>query len=177
MLGSNIYMSDIIGELYTTWKDCLVILNGGTGCGKSHFVINVLIPCYVSQNKRILYLCNREKLESQVKPQINRYPLVTVWTYQRLQAKLRKKKNLPKYDLIVSDECHYFWTDAKFNSYTDIAYQYVMSQTQSVVILIAFLANWKLTERLSRIIFLKLKKVIHMLNEYLHTKRITARFN
>ena len=34
MLGSNIYMSDIIGELYTTWKDCLVILNGGTGCGK-----------------------------------------------------------------------------------------------------------------------------------------------
>lgn len=74
MLGSNIYMSDIIGELYTTWKDCLVILNGGTGCGKSHFVINVLIPCYVSQNKRILYLCNREKLESQVKPQINRYP-------------------------------------------------------------------------------------------------------
>ena len=121
MLGSNIYMSDIIGELYTTWKDCLVILNGGTGCGKSHFVINVLIPCYVSQNKRILYLCNREKLESQVKPQINRYPLVTVWTYQRLQAKLRKKKNLPKYDLIVSDECHYFWTDAKFNSYTDIA--------------------------------------------------------
>lgn len=141
MLGSNIYMSDIIGELYTTWKDCLVILNGGTGCGKSHFVINVLIPCYVSQNKRILYLCNREKLEYQVKPQINRYPLVTVWTYQRLQAKLRKKKNLPKYDLIVSDECHYFWTDAKFNSYTDIAYQYVMSQTQSVVILMSATAD------------------------------------
>lgn len=54
---------------------------------------------------------------------------------------MRKKKNLPKYDLIVSDECHYFWTDAKFNSYTDIAYQYVMSQTQSVVILMSATAN------------------------------------
>lgn len=117
MLGSNVYMSDLIGDAYTTWKDCLVILNGGTGSGKSYFVINVLIPYYVNQNKQILYLCNREKLEYQIKPQINHYPPVTVWTYQRLQAKLRKKKNLPKYDLIVSDECHYFWTDAKFNSY------------------------------------------------------------
>lgn len=119
MLGSNVYMSDLIGDAYTTWKDCLVILNGGTGSGKSYFVINVLIPYYVNQNKQILYLCNREKLEYQIKPQINHYPPVTVWTYQRLQAKLRKKKNLPKYDLIVSDECHYFWTDAKFNSYYD----------------------------------------------------------
>lgn len=141
MLGSNVYMSDLIGDAYTTWKDCLVILNGGTGSGKSYFVINVLIPYYVNQNKQILYLCNREKLEYQIKPQINHYPPVTVWTYQRLQAKLRKKKNLPKYDLIVSDECHYFWTDAKFNSYTDIAYQYVMSQTQSVVILMSATAD------------------------------------
>ena len=65
MLGSNVYMSDLIGDAYTTWKDCLVILNGGTGSGKSYFVINVLIPYYVNQNKQILYLCNREKLEYQ----------------------------------------------------------------------------------------------------------------
>lgn len=140
-MSKQIYMSDLIGQSYKTWKNCFVILNGGTGCGKTFFIINVLIPHYTKESKNVLYLCNREKLEYQIKPLINNYPTVTVMTYQRLQAKLRKKKPLPKYDLIISDECHYFWTDAKFNSYTDISYQYVIKQTQSVVIFMSATAE------------------------------------
>ena len=62
MLTTKVYFTDLIGNDYKSWDQKKIILNGGTGCGKTHFTINTLIPYYIDQNKTVLYLCNRTNL-------------------------------------------------------------------------------------------------------------------
>ena len=64
-----------------------------------------------------------------------------VTSYQSLQKKLVDGKNIAQYDYIICDECHYFTTDATFNDYTDISYNYVMSQTKAVVLFVSATAK------------------------------------
>lgn len=120
------YMSDIIGDDYTKWNNCNIILSGGTGTGKTQFIIRKLIPYYNSQNKKILYLANRKALEKQLSDELKQYDTVTLLTYQRLQADISKSKSMDSYDLIIADECHYFYTDAMFNEMVDLSYNYLL---------------------------------------------------
>ena len=58
-----------------------------------------------------------------------------------MQKKIQKEKQPPRYDYIVADECHYFTTDALFNDYTDVSYNYIMQQKESVVIFVSATAK------------------------------------
>lgn len=142
MIGTkkNQYISDIVGDDYKLWESERIILNSGTGTGKTSFVLKTLVPYYLKQNKKILYLCNREKLYKQIKPEMQKLSGIVLMTYQRLQKLLRKGYDYA-YDLIIADECHYFYADAKFNEYTDLAYEYVMSKKSSVIVLMSATAN------------------------------------
>ena len=91
----------------------------------------------------MLYLCNRSALKNQTYKRVRRLKLknVRVESYQNLQRDIQDGKEIPYYDYIVADECHYFTTDALFNDYTDVAYDYVMKQKESVVIFVSATAK------------------------------------
>ncbi len=55
----KLWVSELIGNDYKNWKNEFVILDCGTGCGKSYFCIHVLGNYAKLQKKKILYLCNR----------------------------------------------------------------------------------------------------------------------
>lgn len=141
--NQKIWVSDIIGNDYKKWSNEFVVLDSGTGCGKTYFCLNVLGKYARVKNKRILYLCNRRKLRQQVYDDVIRLGLrnVYVTSYQALQKDIQSGKRIIKYDYIIADECHYFMTDATFNDYTDVSYKFVMEQKESVVLLISATAK------------------------------------
>lgn len=139
------YFSDLIGDAYKTWSNEHVILDGGTGTGKTTFIINVLAKSAKSEGKKMLYLCNRKKLLEQIKAAVSKANVsdtVAITTYQHIESDLKKKKGeIGKFDYIVADESHYFSNDAIFNEYTDLIYQYLKIQEDSVVIYISATAK------------------------------------
>ena len=140
----KLWVSELIGNDYKNWNNEFVILDCGTGCGKSYFCIHVLGNYAKLQRKKILYLCNRRKLRKQIYNEVKRLGLqnvIYVISYQLLQKNIQKGHKYPLYDYIIADECHYFTTDAKFNDYTDISYDYLMNQKESVVIWVSATAK------------------------------------
>ena len=135
--GKQKWVSDLIGTDYKRWKDEFIVLDCGTGCGKSYFCLQVLGKYAQKNNKQILYLCNRRKLRNQIYEEAKQQKLlgtIYITSYQALQRKIQQEIDVPYYDYIVADECHYFTTDASFNDYTDISYNYITRQKQSVVL-------------------------------------------
>ena len=136
--------SDLIEDKYKSWKDTRIILDGGTGSGKTYFVLNKIGKYAKECNCKILYLCNRSKLRDQTYGDIKKLKLqdtVIVMTYQSLQNRLKHKDTFPHYDYIIADECHYFTNDALFNEYTDLSYKYLKHQSKNVVIYISATAK------------------------------------
>ena len=143
MEEKRIWISDLIGERYKTWSNEAIILDAGTGCGKTTFCIEILVDYAKSVGKTVLYLCNRSKLKAQVLEYVDGagYDNLTVTTYQSIQEKIKKGIPVERYDYILADECHYFITDALFNGYTDLAYDYIKNSTDSVVIFMSATAK------------------------------------
>lgn len=142
--GKQIWVSNIIGNDYKEWKNEFVVLDCGTGCGKSYFALHVLGNYAKKQKKRILYLCNRRKLRKQIYDDVKMLGLLNViyvTSYQALQYYIQEGKQIPYYDYIVADECHYFTTDAKFNEYTDVSYDFLMKRKDSVVLWVSATAK------------------------------------
>mgnify|MGYP004500921263 FL=1 len=140
----KIWVSDLIGEDYKRWHNEFVILDCGTACGKTYFCIRRLGKYAATKKRRILYLCNRSKLRNQTYRQVKDEKLqatIYVTTYQAFQKKIQQGDKIPHYDYIIADECHYFTTDAGFNDYTDVAYNYVMKQKESVVVFVSATAK------------------------------------
>lgn len=140
----KIWVSKIIGDDYKKWEKEFVVLDCGTGCGKSYFALHILGKYAKKEKKRILYLCNRRKLRKQVYEDTRKLGLsdtVSVMSYQTLQSKIQDKNSIPYFDYIVADECHYFTTDAKFNEYTDVSYDFLMKQKESVVLWVSATAK------------------------------------
>lgn len=136
--------SDLIEDKYKSWKDTRIILDGGTGSGKTYFVLNKIGKYAKECNCKILYLCNRSKLRDQTYGDIKKLKLqdtVIVMTYQSLQNRIKHKDTFPHYDYIIADECHYFTNDALFNEYTDLSYKYLKHQSKNVVIYISATAK------------------------------------
>lgn len=140
----HLYLSDLILDKYKTWNKEFIVFDGGTGSGKSYFCIHVLGKYAKKHGRKILYLCNRRKLRKQVYGDIKRLGLqniIYVISYQLLQKNIQRGHKYPFYDYIIADECHYFTTDAKFNDYTDVSYNYLIDQKESVVIWISATAK------------------------------------
>ena len=60
------YVTDAIGETYKHWQTGVVLINAGTGTGKTTFVVKKLNEWAEITGTKILYLCNRSALRSQV---------------------------------------------------------------------------------------------------------------
>lgn len=115
------YIEDEIGQEYEEWGagDNVMIL-AGTGKGKSHFIKTVLNRHCRNTKKRVLLLTNRDILKEQVRKDLGLNTIITVTNYQKIESMILDDKSFNRYDYIVMDEAHYFFTDASFNIKTDI---------------------------------------------------------
>ena len=170
------WISDIIGDKYKKWNNEYIALDAGTGRGKSYFCINVLGAYAQKRGDRILYLTNRSALINQIYDEVQEKNLgdtVYVTLYQSMQRDLDKGylNKYDDYDYIVADECHYFITDAMFNHYTDIAYDFIMSQTDKVVILVSATAKL-LFEELQLQKKLKHRNIFRIDKDYSYVKKL-----
>lgn len=102
--NKNIFFSDLIGDAYKAWKNTIIVFDGGTGRGKTHFIIHVFGKYLKKTNKTMLYICNRSKLKEQITKDVTEEHLddvITVTTYQAIQMTLRSGESIQFYDYIV----------------------------------------------------------------------------
>ena len=101
------YFSELIGDSYKEWENTRIILEGGTGTGKTYFIMNILGVYAQETSKSILYLCNRSGLKNQTYDEVKKLGLrntIYVTTYQSLQSRITRKEEIPKYDYVIVDE-------------------------------------------------------------------------
>lgn len=123
------------------WKaDDIVLVNAGTGQGKTTFVKEVLIEYCKQNDKTILFLVNRIALKKQTKKDIekkerNLIRNVRLTSYQAITRLLLKNKSIAQFDYIVCDETHWFFSDALFNNTTDLMWNWLFSNNSSIKVL------------------------------------------
>lgn len=139
------YVTNIVGNEYLEWKGGdLILLQSQVGTGKTHFIITTLVP-QLKEGEKLLYLCNRKKLNKDIKYDLLRYlnePLpknkleeenlrrrevfgnIHVLNYQRLEACLNHQKfDLNSFKFCCLDEIHYINVDSGFNHKTFLSKQ------------------------------------------------------
>lgn len=119
------------------WQGNNVILDGATGSGKSYFILHKLQEYAGSNIQNILFLCNRVALHKDIQDLIYTDSINNIEpiTYQALQSKLKKGEPIKQYDYIVCDEFHYIFSDANFNLYTDLTYNWLINQPATKIFL------------------------------------------
>lgn len=121
---------------FREWSpDHPVFIDAGTGCGKSHFVLNSLIPWVEENMGSILIVTNRIALTNQYKVDFLKrvgfnalagvipekegpvtLGVVTFSSYQSLPSIFKQQEDYKAepYSMVVFDECHWFGADALF---------------------------------------------------------------
>jgi hypothetical protein len=106
-----------------------ILIHAPTGTGKSFFVQNSLYDYCKSNNKKMLYLTNRDILKDQFCQELikdEKTDVIKIHNYQEVEQNLLKNKFPINFDYLVIDECHYFFNDANFNRKTDIMLKYLL---------------------------------------------------
>lgn len=95
----KVYMSDKIGKEYKKWRPDFpqfknVLISGGTGTGKTYFILHKFLEHCAKNGKSILYLCNRRALKKQLEDSVADLPEdirshITFGLYQRYSRFLR----------------------------------------------------------------------------------------
>lgn len=116
-----------------------ILIDAQTGSGKTTAIYKIIIPYALENNKNVMLLCNRVALSIQQKKEIMEItdsPLkglltekgireqtvfgnIGVLTYHRLSTFLKDEKNkkwCENLAFVISDEAHFFVSDAFFNS-------------------------------------------------------------
>ncbi|WP_025911956.1 DEAD/DEAH box helicase family protein [Priestia flexa] len=112
--------------------DIISILSGA-GTGKSWFVKEILYEYAKNNKQKILFLTSRLDSLNQFYLNIlqeGKQNIVHTKTYQSIESLYRNYKefDFSPYQYIVSDDCHYFTSDAAFNHTTDLSLEAILSQ-------------------------------------------------
>lgn len=130
---ANSKFSNVISiEEMKQWKGN-VILEGGTGSGKTTLVLEKFVP--LNKDKSFLYLCNRKRLLNQIEKDIDQlnHNNVTVKTYQWLDNCIEHSYPIKEYDYIICDEFHYTFEDSVFNELTGNSFNYIVNGNTPVI--------------------------------------------
>ena len=155
MQTNKTYISDVVGKDYQYWKKGDVIaFDAATGTGKTRFITEILTQYARFCRMKILFLSSRNELKDKIIDRIEALDkespnsflpkfseTLTVESYQKIQQSNYYRSQMSNYDYIIADECHYFLSDASFNDKTDVAFNAVINQPKSVVILMSATAN------------------------------------
>lgn len=130
-------VSDLLSvHTVQSWKaGDIVLINSGTGTGKSFFLRNNVCDYFKQAGLRVLYLVNRTNLLGQFA--VDGDSAITYKTYQSMESNLLYKKNLDEWDVIIADEMHYFFADADFNHTTDVSLAWILHQKKAVRIFLS----------------------------------------
>lgn len=105
--------------------------------GKTSMIAKHLIPLAKQQNKSILFLYPRAAIGDQLKEKEEfKSHVIDYCTYQSLEEKLDDGLIMNHYDYIVCDEAHYFVEDADFNENTELSFDFINNERNSVKILL-----------------------------------------
>jgi len=131
------YVDEGIGDEYKQWRsEAPVLISAQTGTGKNTFIEDVLLAHVTQINKdsnidnKVLLLSNRIALRKQVKQRLENETAAVVYSYhQFLEAKIKPEE----YTHIVCDECHFFTSDARFNSQTGLILDKIRDNFQNAI--------------------------------------------
>lgn len=111
----------------------IISIVAGTGVGKSWFVKEILYKYAKNNEQKILFLVHRLDCLNQFCKEIikgKKEGTIHIKTYQSIESlhKKHEKFDFSPYQYIVSDEFHYFMSDAAFNHTTDLSLEAILSQ-------------------------------------------------
>ena len=173
------HVSDLIGTAFMNWFGRIILIGCGTGRGKTYFALNVYVKWLLRQGKRVVYLCNRKKLEEQIDGDIVKYGLLKEENYRRFTAisyqKFKERIEhgmVADYDVYICDEAHYFLADAGFNLYTDIPYFHILNKPGATVLFMTA-TYWNIRKRLEKDLSDRDELIFYDLpTDYSYVKRI-----
>lgn len=123
------YLAELIGKAYWDWRGKKILISAPTGMGKSTFIVEILLFYLRGQRRKILICCNRRLLRTQYwNSLIEKFDsygeieeCVSVVTYQQMSEKIKNGGSLKRFfddfEVIVCDECHFFYADSDFNGF------------------------------------------------------------
>ena len=132
------YLSECltVEEIETWLPGEIIMIVANTGCGKSHFIKNVLRDYLKSQGQNCLYLLSRVRTKEQFEAELPDDDTIKFATYQTIESLvINTHPSIDNYDFIIADECHYFLDDSSFNNRTDISLDWILGQNQATRIL------------------------------------------
>ncbi len=126
-------------EIQSWNKGEIILIDAPTGSGKTSFIkYNLKGHCRAEHvKKRILMLSNRNILKEQNQIDLGDDTYIKSENYQWVEENIRKNKPIEYYDYIVADEAHYVFTDSDFNRSTDLTFNWLSKQSNSIVILLS----------------------------------------
>lgn len=128
-------MSNFVSEDFTDefmmklGKECYYVMGAECGAGKTTAIMEKLVPFADSQDKKVLYVCNRVTLKEQLYNKYNEEELkkagivaqdecLTIGMYQSITSSIERKSgflDIQKWDYIVLDEAHLIYDSADYD--------------------------------------------------------------
>lgn len=112
----------------------IILISAPTGGGKSHFVKHTLRDYFTKNGLKCLYLLPRTRIKDQFQQELPNDAAIRFETYQSIATKesYANGRSQGKYDVIVADESHFFFSDADYNHATDLAFEWIMKQCDAI---------------------------------------------
>lgn len=111
------------------------LIAAGVGRGKTTLVKDVIVQYCEANNKTMLFITPRTLIADKMKKELNIIPGIDIHTTQTIENHLNNLKIVGSYDYIIIDEAHLLIEDSDFNIYTDILYDWLINQKNSIKIL------------------------------------------
>lgn len=131
-------------DMVRAWNNNIYTITAGTGAGKSYFIKNIVYLVAEEKFERILFLVHRINCKNQFLDEIKKdkkTDTITIKTYQYLEQINDIDNYLKQFDYIVSDEFHYWISDAAFNPKTEISFNAILNANHAKRIFMSATSN------------------------------------
>lgn len=131
-------------DMVRAWSNNIYTITAGTGTGKSYFIKNIVYLVAEEKFERILFLVHRINCKNQFLDEIKKdkkTDTITIKTYQYLEQINDIDNYLKQFDYIVSDEFHYWISDAAFNPKTEISFNAILNANHAKRIFMSATSN------------------------------------
>ena len=121
-------------DMVRNWENEIYTITAGTGTGKSYFIKNIVYLVAKENNQKILFLVHRTNCKNQFLDEIRKDKkddTIIVQTYQFLEQFNNIFNFLKQFDYIVSDEFHYWMSDAAFNPKTELSFNAILESNSA----------------------------------------------